>query len=63
MTVKEMIEKLEELRKVYGDDIEVCYLDTYDESEGWGRRDSALTVCDVKFKHLEVDKEDVIFIN
>lgn len=44
MTVKEMIEKLEELRKIYGDDIEVCYLDTYDESEGWGPRDSASAI-------------------
>lgn len=63
MTVKEMIEKLEELRKIYGDDIEVCYLDTYNESEGWGPRDSALAVYKVQFKHLAVDKEDVIFIS
>lgn len=63
MTVKEMIEKLEELRKIYGDDIEVCYLDTYDESEGWGPRDNALAIYTVAFKHLKVDNEDVIFIS
>lgn len=63
MTVKEMIEKLEELRKIYGDDIEVCYLDTYDESEGWGPRDNALAIYSVQLKHLKVDNEDVIFIS
>jgi hypothetical protein len=35
ITIREMIEKLEEMAKVHGDDKPVCTYDAYLEAEGW----------------------------
>jgi hypothetical protein len=35
MTIRKMIERLEELAQQYGDDMRVCVYDDYTANEGW----------------------------
>lgn len=42
MTIREMIEKLEEMAKVHGDDKPICTYDDLLEAEGWDYKEEDL---------------------
>jgi hypothetical protein len=42
MTIRKMIERLEELAQQYGDDMRVCVYDDYAANEGWGLEEEDL---------------------
>ena len=59
ITIREMIEKLEEMAKVHGDDKPVCTYDNYLENEGWDYEQKDLYM---KPRVLLDEEMDVILI-
>ena len=59
ITIREMIEKLEEMAKVHGDDKPVCTYDAYLANEGWDYEQKDLYM---KPRVLLDEEMDVILI-